>query len=235
MLTAILQNAAGAIHGIDRLDQRIAVRAGAAAHVVAQGATSVHRADPGSITRETVRLTIEEGAVLEYLPGPRILFPDAAMETTLDIDCSPHGTAIIADAFTVHDPAGAGRGFRSYESALVLRRGDAEPVMVDRLRLDHREVRHFTRHRAYGTLVAVLPAGTGDHAELSLRLSARLTELPGLYAAASPLPFAAGIGIRLAAAELRTLRAAFDLAWRALRLELTGTAPARSLDQPTRS
>jgi urease accessory protein UreH len=121
MLTVFVQSSAGALHGEDRLSQRLAVGENAAAHVTTPGASPVHRANPGVESRENVTLRAAAGACLEYLPEPRILYPDAALEQTVDIDCSEGGSVLTADAFTVHDPSGAGHSFRRFRSSTTLR------------------------------------------------------------------------------------------------------------------
>ena len=89
MLTVTLQTSSGAMHGGDRLHQQFHVQGGAAAHVTTQGASSIHRADPGLTTEERVTITVEEGGYMEYLPEPRILFPGAALDQTIEMTAPP--------------------------------------------------------------------------------------------------------------------------------------------------
>jgi len=91
--SVIVQSSGGPIHGGDRLTQRVHVGAGAAVHLTTQGATAVHRAHEGFTTSERVELRVAVGGWLEYLPQPRILFPDAAMRTTIDLDMDAVATA----------------------------------------------------------------------------------------------------------------------------------------------
>ncbi len=225
-LTAIVQTSGGAILGEDRLVQRISVGSGAAVHFKTQGAAAVHRAPPGLVTHEAITLRVAEGGILQYLPEPRILFPDAALTQTIDVDCAPGGTAIVSDAFTVHDPTGAGRSFRSLESTMTLRRGGADPAMIDRMQIAGLEPSRLRRHSAFGTLVVITSLSANALEPLALRLSAQLAGVPGLYAAASLLPGELGLGLRFAGRDLRNLRACIDLALAALRLHLFGQASA---------
>jgi urease accessory protein len=221
--SVMLQTSGGAIHGEDRLQQRLHLGPGAAVQLTTQGATAVHRANPGHTTRESVGISLEPGAWLEYLPQPRILFPDAAMRQTIDIDCDPDATAIVADAFTLHDPEQRGRLFRRMESTLTVRRG-GEPVLMDRFDITG-DPQHFTRHTAFGTLLLLAPRPAEVLEAWALDLSAVLAGHDGLYAAASVLPSAIGIGLRFAATELRHLRSGTDLAYAMLReklLKVTG-------------
>jgi urease accessory protein len=221
MLTAILQTSAGAMHGEDRLEQRISVGPNAAAHIATPGATAVHRAHAGAMTTERVQLTVADGGYLEYMPEPRILFADSALDTALDLDCAPGATAIVVDAFTLRDPT---QDIGSYESGLVVRRG-GEPLVIDRLRLDRIEPRHFARYAAHGTVVIVAPLAPERLVDLSLALTAALARQTSAYAAASPLPAGTGIGVRIAASGLRELRSCIDEVWRSIRLDLTGALP----------
>jgi urease accessory protein len=209
-LTVILQTSGGAILGDDRLNQRIAVGAGAAVHVTTQGATAIHRAQPDATTREAVRLRVEAGGILEYLPEGRILFPDAAVEQSIDLDCAPGATAIVSDAFTTHDPARLGRSFRRLDSTLTVRRG-GEPVMIDRSCITGPEVQRHRQHSAFGSMVFVAPYPAERLSAVSTELTARLAGVTGLYAAASLLPGEIGVGLRLAGSDLRSLRAGFEL------------------------
>jgi urease accessory protein len=216
--TVILQTSSGAIHGDDRLRQRLHLGAGSAVQLTTQGATSVHRANPGLTTQDRIDISLEDGAWLEYLPQPRILFPDAALHQSIDIDCAPGATAILADAFTFHDPSQQGRLFRRFESTTIVRRC-GEPVLVDRFDILG-DSSHFARHRAFGTLLLLAPRPAEQLEAWSLELSADLAGEAGLYAAASVLPSAIGIGLRFAAQELRHLRAGVDRACTSLRQRL---------------
>lgn len=208
-LSLIVQTASGAVHGGDNLAQRLVLDVGTAVCLTNQGATSVHRADPTGHSTEMVRLHVARGASLEYLPEPRILFPDAALRQSVELDCADDACSLIVDAFTMHDPNGKARGFRELESTFCLRRSGGEPVMIDRMRLHRPEPDIFHGHRAFGSAVLVLTP-SHDPARLQASLTAALGRIPGLYAAASALPGAAGLGVRLAALDLRQIRAAFD-------------------------
>jgi hypothetical protein len=120
MLSVIVQTSSGAVHGEDRLSQRFDVREGAAAYVTTQGASPIHRAGAGSESRDGVTLAVARGGYLEYLPEARILFPDSALDQTIEIECALGGMALVSDAFTIHNLGGA-RGFRRFRSTTVLR------------------------------------------------------------------------------------------------------------------
>ncbi|WP_051160750.1 urease accessory protein UreD [Bradyrhizobium japonicum] len=209
LLSVIVQTASGAVHGEDSLAQRLSLGPGTAVCLTNQGATSVHRAAPGARAVETVKLGVASGASLEYLPGPRILFPDAALSQTMELDCAADAHALIFDAFTMHDPLGDGRYFRELESTFCLRRSGGEPLVMERTRAYRPDHSFFHGYAAFGSAFMVLPTGH-DPADLQGKLTRILERISGLYGAASALPAKAGIGVRLAALELRCIRQAFE-------------------------
>ncbi|MFT4003144.1 MAG: urease accessory protein UreD [Rhizobium sp.] len=226
MLTVIAQSSSGAFHGEDHLRQHLRLEEGAAAHVTTQGATSVHRADGGLTAHETVNIIIARGAYLEYLPEPRILFPGAALIQRVDIDCEPGGVVIIADAFTSHDPDRRGRLFRTLEATTTLYLQEDEPVLIDRMHISGLGRLQPSRYKAFGTMLAIASLPSATLGQIVLDLSAQLTGVSGLYAAASVLPGNAGIGVRFAACDLRSLRLGSEMAKFAFRRMIFGAPPA---------
>ncbi len=223
MLTAIVQTSSGAVHGEDRLSQRLQVGVDAAAYVTTQGASAIHRADPGLTTEESVSIRVEPGGYIEYLPEPRILFPGAALAQTVRIDCAIGGVALVGDAFTVNDPQRTGRTFQRYASSAELRIDAQAPVMIDRVNIASLAGAPFA---AFGTLILATPGRAEAGADLAGALTRALTGLPDLYAAASRLPGeATGIGVRLAGRDLRAVRAGVAVAWRLIRTALQGAPP----------
>lgn len=208
-LSVIVQTGSGAIHGEDRLIQQLTLGPGTAVCLTNQGATAVHRADPVALAMETVKLDVAGGASLEYLPEPRIMFPNAALSQSVELSCAEDACALIVDAFTMHDPDGQARSFRELESTFCLRRPGGDPVIVDRTRLCRPDSEMFRGYRAFGAAFLVLPP-SHDLANLRALLTASLGSIPGLYAAASMLPGPAGLGVRLAASDLRGVRVAFE-------------------------
>jgi urease accessory protein len=223
MLSVIVQTGSGAVHGEDHLSQRFEVREGAAAHVTTQGASPIHRAGAGSESRDGVNLAVARGGYLEYLPEARILFPDSALDQTIEIECALGGMALVSDAFTIHSLGGA-RGFRRFRSTTVLR-CDGDLKFVDRTDIDSLGASGEAGFRAFGSILLAAPGSEAPTAALAEDLSGALASIPGLYAAASPLPGNAGVGVRLAARELRDLRRGASAVWFCVRRALYGAAP----------
>lgn len=208
-LSVIVQTASGAVHGEDSLVQRLILGPGATVCLTNQGATSVHRAEPTTCATEAVRLDVASNASLEYLPEPRVMFPEAALSQTIELDCAADAYALIFDAFTMHDPLGEGRYFRELESTFCLRRSGGEPLLIERTRVYHPDHNLFRGYAAFGSAFMVLPS-SHDPADIQSALTTVLERINGLYGAASALPAKGGIGIRLAALELRCIRQAFE-------------------------
>ena len=227
LLTVILQTSSGAVHGGDRLYQSLQVQAGAAAHVTTQGASCIYRADPDLTAEESVVITVEQGGYIEYLPEPRVLFPDAALHQTISVNCCTGGVALVTDAFTIHDPEASGRCFQRVASNTVLRCNGGDPVLVDRM-----DIRSFGRRRAipftaFGSVLLATPGRMEGLQALAEELTAGFANIPGLYGAASALPGSeVGIGARLAAPDLRAVTAGLEATWIATRRLLYQSTPA---------
>lgn len=192
----LVQNSGGPVHDRDNLATNLRLTEGSNVRITYQGATTISRARPGNMSRERLTIALDPGSHLAYLPEPRILFPDAAHHQTTDIELSADSTMLFTDAFTLHDPEGQDRPFRELDNTLTIRRNN-EIVLLDRQRLANPLI--GKDYRAFGTIL-VLGKECPD-----------LRDIPQLYAAASRLPSDLGWTIRLAAPDLRPIRAAISM------------------------
>ena len=88
-------NLSGGVAGGDRLATEIALGPGARALVAGQAAERFYRALPDSPpARVRVRLSVAEGASLEWLPQETILFDAARLDRRLDVDVA-HGARFV--------------------------------------------------------------------------------------------------------------------------------------------
>ena len=119
-LTLYLQSVSGGIYQGEDLRMTCSAEACSAAHVTTQAATIVHRM-PAAPARQTVALEAADGALLEYLPDPLIMFPGARLTSVLEIEAAEGATVVACESFAHHDPGGEDRRFESFDG------GDAYP------------------------------------------------------------------------------------------------------------
>lgn len=189
----IVQNSSGPVHDLDDLATNLGLNPDTKVRLTYQGATAIHRARSGNISRERLTISLREGAHLAYLPEARIYFPGARHHQRTDVTLSTDSTMFFVDSFTTHDPQGRGRTLAELDNTLTIRRA-GELVHLDR---QHLESPSFgTRFRAFGTILLI-----GYQRP-------QIPEITDLYAASSALPNDIGWSIRLAATDLRPIRAA---------------------------
>ena len=187
----IVQNSSGPVHDRDNLATNLGLNEGTTVRLSYQGATAIHRARSGNISRERLTIHLAGNSHLSYLPEARIYFPDAHHHQGTEIKLSHGSSLIFTDTFTTHDPEGHGRPLTELDDTLTIHRA-GELLLLDR---QHLETPTFPPgFRAFGTILLI------GHPE------PELPEIPTLYAAASLLPANLGWSIRMAAADLRPIR-----------------------------
>ena len=226
MLSLYLQSASGGIYRGDDLLLELEADAGTAVHVTTQAATIVHD------TRETkarhdVRIRVGEGAFCEYLPDPIILFPGAELESRVSVVLEPGAVFLMADAFTLHDPKGEGRPFRSLDSYVRIEELGGTLLAIDRYRIEGPDLAGANPaldggQKCHGMLFAVAPDNTET---MAAAVRDGIAEVPGVYGGVSALPYNAGIGIRILCDNALSLDRAMKGAWSAIRETLTGRVP----------
>jgi urease accessory protein len=110
-MIAALVMTSGGIAGGDRLSVGIDAGAGACATVTGLAAEKVYRA-LGEPARSDVRLNVETGAWLEYLPQETILFDRARLQRRFEIDVAAEGRLLACD-MVVFGRTASGERFRS--------------------------------------------------------------------------------------------------------------------------
>lgn len=123
-----LANPTAGIFAGDRMAIRARVRAGGRAHLTTQAATRVHAMPSGAAT-QTVRLQVEEGAALEWLPDPLIPFRGARLTQATTLLVEPGGTLIYGDILTPGRTAsGESLAYTRLTARLTLARPDGPPL-----------------------------------------------------------------------------------------------------------
>ena len=226
-LTLYLQSVSGGIYQGEDLQMTCSADPGSAAHVTTQAATIVHRM-PAAPARQTVALEAADGALLEYLPDPLIMFPGARLASVLEIEASADATVIASESFAHHDPGGEDRRFESFEAALRIRDEGGRLLAMERYALAGDRLAEgaslVARWPAQGSLV-VAHRGP-EHEAILGALRTALAPTDDFYGGASALPNEAGVGVRLLARDGARLRSGLEAAWRAVRLALYGAPPA---------
>ncbi|MFA9516407.1 urease accessory protein UreD [Halopenitus sp. H-Gu1] len=231
--TVYLQSPTGGIAQGDRQDVDIAAAPEAIAHVTTQSSTKVQSMDRNYADAD-LRLSVETGAHLEYIPEPTILHADARYHQDLRIDLAAGATAVLGDVVV---PGRLAHGERFeferylsrvhaggpdgplFEDATHLAPGDSDPVEPT----DPGVLGEFS---VYGSLYVVAPKA--DMATMSDRLHAATTEAgEEARAGASELPNGSGVAVRALGDRAETVQTSLHAAWDAARRDLIG-APAAS-------
>ena len=95
-LQAVLLNTAGGLTGGDRLRQEIIVESGASATVTSQAAERIYRSDDGVAAIDT-KLTVCDGARLEWLPQETIAFDESGLSRTTRLELTGTSRALALE------------------------------------------------------------------------------------------------------------------------------------------
>ena len=223
LASVILASPSGGILQGDQLTIDIWVGPGARLRVGTQSATRLYRA-PASEARQVIRLEVEAGGYLEYLPDPFIPYAGSRF--------SSHTTAIAAEdaAILVSEVVAPGRAARDeilafdrFESTVAIVRPDGMLLATDAVILDQRlpmrVVGALGRHLSIGTLFVIRPSfsasilrDAGERAGATMDIGA------------STLPNDAGAWLRVLSDHVGDAVEVIDLARHATRQALLGTS-----------
>ncbi|MGI9302510.1 MAG: urease accessory protein UreD [Gammaproteobacteria bacterium] len=229
MATIYAQSSSGGIYEGERLSVDVRACPQARAHITTQASTIVHEMSTGEAHHE-INLIAESDSLIEYLPDPLILFPDARLHSMTTVEITRGATVILGDAFLSHDPEDRGRSFDLLENELAIRDSSGRLLVRDRFRVTGQQLKKGQpgitgEHSHVATVVAAterLPADV-----LSSAMRDALNACPDVYAGISALPDDAGVWARLLATHGAPLKSAVTDLWSALRYQLTGAAPGR--------
>ncbi len=160
-LTAVSLNTAGGITGGDRFDATVSAGEHSRLTVTTQAAERIYRAQPGEIGRMSTRLSVADGARIDWLPQETILFDHCAFERRLSAEITGNGRLLLVE------PVLAGRR-ASREEVRTARfsdryeiRRDGELVFADATRLTGDVAGHLDERfiaggaRAFASIVYV--------------------------------------------------------------------------------
>jgi len=228
MPTLYLQSCAGGMFEGDDLRLRIEAGERSSAHVTSGASTIVHSMELEPAVQR-LEIHAREGAFLEYLPDPSILFPRARLDNRVRITVHPGSTVIAGDSLLLHDPKGGNGVFDWLRSETRIEEASGRLLVCDRFRIEGSELARGLAgvagtSAAQGSLFVV--TGAKPAADLVAAMREALL-LPDVYAGAALLPNRAGAWARILATDAAALKTAMFNAWSATRKLLTGAMPVQ--------
>jgi urease accessory protein len=229
MATVYVQSCAGGIFSGDQLRVRVRAQAHSQTHLTSQASTVIHRMTGSSAVLDT-SVQMEEGAFVEYLPDPVILFPEADLTSRFSLQLNERSVAIFSDSFLMYDPYHQGKYFSNFTNETSVYNSDNELLCRDRTSVSGLEVAEQNTG-IIGTKTAVgtfyyLHSGQ-DVDRMHEKLSDSIQDVSTAYVGVSTLPSEAGIWARIIASEVADLRHAMEYLWFAAREHATGHRPLK--------
>lgn len=224
--TVYVQSCSGGLFQGERLRLAVVADAGAQVHLTTAASTIVH-AMPDGAAEQTLTIEARDGALVEYLPDPLILFPTAQLRATLIIRAAANATVLAAESFLLHDPKGGDGAFDLLGSETRIEDVDGRLLALDRFRIDGRSVLAARPgvNGTFGLQGTLMFVHRSDPAGALEALRSALPESPGVFAGASLLPGDCGAWLRVLASDAIALRAVMRAGWTAARRLVTGSAP----------
>jgi urease accessory protein len=134
-LEVVLINTSGGVTGGDHLQHAASAGANARCIVVSQAAERIYRRSTG-VARIETKLSVAEGASLDWLPQETILFDRSALSRTLDAEVAPDGRLLAVESIVLGRAAmGEKAESVTLSDSWRVRRG-GKLVFADGLRLD---------------------------------------------------------------------------------------------------
>jgi urease accessory protein len=96
-LEAVLVNTGGGMTGGDRFSAALSVGAGARLMAGTAAAEKIYRST-GAETEMDIRLSLDDGAQLAWLPQETILFDGARLSRRIEVDLAPEASLLMAEA-----------------------------------------------------------------------------------------------------------------------------------------
>ncbi len=170
-LTAIMLNTAGGITGGDRIALTARAREGSHLRLSTQAAERIYRAQPGETGKVVTRLSVQDGARIDWLPQETILFDRAALDRQLRVDLTGSARFLMVEPLILGRAAMGEtvRNARLTDRVRVVR--DDIPVFADTMRLSGGLLEHMARAATgggAGAMASVLLATSESEAETLL-------------------------------------------------------------------
>lgn len=226
---AHLHNISGGVLGGDSLTLNVSVEANAQAQLTTPGATRIYRHRTGlPDASQQTSVTVESGALLEYLPDPLIPFARARYRQSTNIRLAPDAGLFWWETIAPGREAHGERfAYESLEMALEITANDC-PIALERYQLRPQETPLSSLARLgpylYHTTFYICRVGVSE--AIWLALEAELTLIAQQYTAFGSTLWGVstlvsdGIVIRGLAATHRCLTAQLTHFWQAAKQKL---------------
>ncbi len=215
----------GGVVGGDTYDISVVVEAGARVCLTTPSASKIY-ATTGAPATQRLDLTVQAGAVLEYLPEQTIPYAQSAFRQSIHVRLGAGACVLLSEIVA---PGRLARGeafaYHEYDARLCITDGRDQVLVRDRLWL--RPGRQplgglgcFEGYHYLGTLY-VLQEGVPVPPALIEQVQTHLGEYPGLLAGATQLAHG-GLAVRVLGQAHTPVRQALHEIWDLLRRELLG-------------
>lgn len=225
--TVYMQSCSGGIFQHDRLGLNVKLGPHAQAHLTTAASTVVHTMHEGHAEQD-VRIEAEDGAIVEYLPDPMIMFPQSRLHTSVTVRAHHNATVIVQDAFLLHDPQGRAQSFEWLRSSTRIEDEAGRLLALDRFHTDGPSilVSQPGINGAFGLQATLMVVHRRDPvAVLNALRNATVETNAATFVGVSLLPNDAGAWVRVLAADAVSLREVLRAAWQATRTLITGSPP----------
>jgi urease accessory protein len=211
----------------DRLDVSIGLGPGAAAHITTQSATKIHRMD-ANFAAQTQRLSLDEDAYLELLPGPTIPHRHSRFIAQTSAAVARSATLLVAEVLQPgrkHHGSGELFEYDLYSSALTLTRPDgtllcSEKFVCEPWRFPLRSAGVMGEFDVVANVALATPP---HHADAVLeRVRTGFDADTACMAGATRLPHDAGLAYKVLGMETQAVKKKVREFWSLVRLEVAG-------------
>jgi urease accessory protein len=228
LATLYVQSCAGGLFEDDDIRCDVIAAPGSAVHLTTSAATIVHSSRRGGQAKSSTSIRVGPNALVEYLPDPLILFPEARLRSRLDLAIEGPADIIVSDAFIVHDPDGRHAHPAAMTATICAHNGDGRLLARDRMNLNGEQFLPgrpgvLGAWKCHGMLMVFSSSVHPDSLCNALRIS--VGAFQEVYAGVSTLPNDAGVCARFLTADAVLLRALIASAWKESRRLLTGHEP----------
>lgn len=176
----------------DRHTIEVRLEPGARAHLTTQSATKIQEMDANYASQEQ-KLTLGDGAYLEYLPDPYIPFSRSRFISRTAITAAPTATLLYAEILMPgrkHYRGGEVFAYDLFSSAISARRPDGSALFTEKLliepgRFDPRRPGAMGRFDVFANVIALMTPECADRVHKQTRSAmdrdraAGLSRLPG--------------------------------------------------------